>query len=159
MEGEGGGPEADREGRVRRTDRWQKMEPVRFLTKEGRTDSHRDEPTDRDGPGEERWAVKLRVMPRLEGMVRSPTSQTPTVHSALTLEKASTSLPSSLWQLSPELSAPGPGLGSPVSVLSGWMPPTDPGLRVPSGSELSSGLSSPTRRAAGVSAMLGDVKY
>lgn len=134
-----------------------KWEPVRFLTKEGRTGSHRDEPTDRDGPGEERWAVKLRIMPRLEGMVRSPTSQTPTVHSALTLEKASTSLPSSLWQLSPELSAPGPGLGSPVSVLSGWMPPTDPALRAPSGSELSSGLSSPTRRAAGVSAMLGDV--
>lgn len=109
------------------------------------------ETTDGDRPGEERRAAGLHIMP----MRRGPHLSDQALHRSLTSWKASTSSSSSLGQLGPELTACCPKLGSPVSVPSGSMSPTGPGLQAPLGSELSKGLSPPTCRAAGVSAVLG----
>lgn len=87
--------------------------------------------------------------------MRGPLPLRPSPHSSLTLWKASTSSSSSFGQLGPELTVCCPWLGSPVSVPSGSMSPIGPERQAPLGSELSKVLSSPTCRAAGVSAMLG----
>lgn len=59
-------------GRESEGQTWQKMEPLRFLPSEGKPYSHRDPQTDR--PGEEMQAVGWHIVPKLEGIMRGPTT-------------------------------------------------------------------------------------